>query len=318
LRCARCGLEAVFRRAYSGEALCQSHFLGSMERRVYTTVKRHRMLTPTDTVAVAVSGGKDSTSLLHMLAKIEGRFPKARLVAITVDEGIRSYREEAVRIAAENCASLGVEHRLVSFPGLYGFTLDSIVEKAQARGSELTPCSYCGVLRRKALNRLAAAIGATKLATAHNLDDIVQTIVLNLFHGDLWRLSRIEPCTSTPEEGFVPRIKPLYETPENEVALYAFMRGIEFQAAPCPYAGSSLRTEMRTMVNRMEAEHPGIRFTMLRAFEKLRPALSEAQGGAPSLNPCRSCGDPSVGELCQACQMLEAIGLRQQAKTAAT
>jgi len=302
-------LEAVFRRVYSGESLCRGHFLSSVERRVYATMKRYRMLAPTDSVALAVSGGKDSTSLLHILAKIEKRFPKARLMAITVDEGIKGYRDEAVRIAGENCDKLGVEHRLVSFVDLYGFPLDSIVEKAEAASSKLTPCSYCGVLRRKALNRGAVALGATKLATAHNLDDIVQTVILNLFHGDLWRLSRIEPSTRSPEQGFVPRMKPLYDTPENEIALYAYLRGIEFQAAPCPYAGSSLRTEMRAMVNRMEAEHPGIRFTMLRAFEKVRPALSEAQRSS-QLNPCKSCDEPAVGEFCKSCQMLKDIGLR--------
>ncbi|MEM2906228.1 MAG: TIGR00269 family protein [Candidatus Bathyarchaeia archaeon] len=309
MRCLRCGLDAVFRRAYSGEGLCRSHFLNSVESRVYTTVKQHQMLTPTETIALALSGGKDSTSLLHMLVKIERRFPKARLVAVTVDEGIKGYRDEAVRIAAENCAKLGVEHRLVSFLQLYGFTLDSIVEKARARGSRLTPCTYCGVLRRKALNREAAAVGATKLATAHNLDDMVQTVVLNLFHGDLWRLSRVEPVTSSPEEGFVPRIKPLYEMPENEVALYAYLRDIEFQRSPCPYAGSSLRTEMRAIVNRMEAEHPGVKFTLLRTFEKVRPAIAEAQERAPRLNACKGCGDPTIAELCMPCQMLAEIGL---------
>lgn len=265
------------------------------------------MLTRTDSVVVAVSGGKDSTSLLHMLARTEGKFPKVRLTALTVDEGIEGYREEAVRIAAENSHKLGVEHRRASFLDLYGHTLDEIVENAKSTRSRLTPCSFCGVLRRKALNREAKAVGATKLATAHNLDDVVDTVSLNLFHGDLWRLSRVEPATSRLEQGFIPRIKPLYQTPEREVALYAYLRGIEFQAAPCPYAGSSLRTEMRRLINLMEAEHPGIRFTALRTFEKIKPAISTQASIA--LNPCKSCGDPAVDQLCKPCQMLKGIGL---------
>jgi len=159
-----------------------------------------------------------------MIAKLGARFSRFELVAITVDEGIKGYRDESIRIARECCSQLGVEHTIVSFEDLYGYTLDEI--RGSLRRDEAGPgtCSYCGVLRRKALNSTAKAVKADKLVTAHSLDDEVQTIMLNVLHGDILRLPRIAPGVGREIPGLVPRVKPLREIPEEEIALYAFLR----------------------------------------------------------------------------------------------
>jgi len=188
--------EAFYFRPYSGEKLCRKCFAESIETKVRATIAKYKMLEFDSKIAVAVSGGKDSVSLLHILAKIvEKDYPKASLTAITVDEGIRGYRDEALKIARKNCQELGVEHHVISFKELYGFTLDEIVKrlKQKKEKTELTPCAYCGVMRRKALNFLARKVGADKLATAHTLDDETQTILLNIFHGDILRIAREKP-----------------------------------------------------------------------------------------------------------------------------
>jgi len=308
LKCMKCGVEAVFQRLYSGEALCRNHYLRSVEQRVYTAIKSRRMLTPTDTTAVALSGGKDSTALLHILHGLEKRFPKAKLAAVTVDEGIKGYRREALAIARENCARLGVEHAVVSFKEFYGLSLDAVVRRVRKLKSGLTPCAYCGVLRRKALNHAAKRLNASKLATAHNLDDFVQTLLLNIFHGDIYRLARTEPVTTESGGRFVVRIKPLYEVPEAETALYAYLQGIKFQSTPCPYAGTALRSDLRVIVNGMESKHPGIKYTILRTFEKVIPAIKE-ETKCVELRTCGNCGDPSIGNLCKPCEMLQQINV---------
>jgi len=306
--CTLCGRnDAVFGRSYSGENLCGRCFCRTIENRVRKTISKYEMLGQKDKFMVAVSGGKDSVTLLHILSKIEKAFPKVAFCAGTVDEGIRDYRDEALRIAKRNCRKLGVEHMVTSFKQLFGYELDEIVALLRKRGERgLTPCSYCGVLRRKAINMLARDAGVDKLITAHSLDDETQTMLLNVVHGDPMRIARSKPVLDVIHPKFVQRVKPLCMVPEKEVAFYAYLKGIEFQCIDCPYAQTALRNDIRTMLNRMEHKHAGTLFTVFRSMEKIRPAL-EAYVEDVKLNDCKLCGEPTVGDLCRACEMLQEL-----------
>ena len=299
--------EAVFMRRYSGEKLCGRCFCKSIENKVRGTISKYEMFEPKDKIMVAVSGGKDSVTLLHILTKIEKAFPDAALSAVTVDEGIKGYRDEALKVAKKNCQKLGVEHVVTSFKEMYGYTLDEIVNMIQERKEKgLTPCSYCGVLRRRALNTAAQEAGVDKLATAHSLDDETQTMLLNIIHGDALRIARAKPVLKVIHPKLVQRVKPVCEVPEKEIAFYAYLRRIEFQSIPCPYAQTALRNDIRTMLNRMEEKHAGTKFTVFRSVERIRPAL-EAMAEEAKLQNCRKCGEPTVGELCKPCQMLQEL-----------
>lgn len=258
------------------------------------------MLRFDDHIAVAVSGGKDSLTLLKILRKTERRFPKARLTAITVDEGIRGYRAEAVSLAKRYCKELEVDHIVVSFHNLFGTTLDRLVRSKK----QLSPCSYCGVLRRRAIHIAAKKAEANKIATAHNLDDEVQTMLLNIFHGDAKRIARVEPVLIDPADRFLERIKPMCEIPENEVALYAHLAGVEFQTCPCPYLGTALRNDVREILNRVEQKHPGTKFTIFRSMERIRDYLKAAMPPT-ELKNCRRCGEPTTHAICEVCKTLD-------------
>jgi uncharacterized protein (TIGR00269 family) len=299
--------EAFFFRQYSGERLCRKCFSASIEAKVRSTITRYHMLKFDDHLAVAVSGGKDSLSILHILAKLRKYRPKTTLTAVTVDEGIKGYRDEALTIAADQCKKLEVPHHIVSFKSLYGFTLDEIVAKAQEKGQkELTPCAYCGVLRRRAINVGAREVKATKIATGHTLDDEAQTILMNILRGDIARLAKEKPVTSEVHPLFVQKIKPFCEIPEKESALYAYVKKIDFQDTPCPYASEALRNDIRGMLNRMEEKHTGTKFTVARAIEKLRPAIEE-NAKKEDFETCKECGEPSAAELCKTCEMLRQV-----------
>jgi uncharacterized protein (TIGR00269 family) len=308
--CTICGRnDAVFGRSYSGENLCARCFCRTIEDRVRRTISKYEMLGQKDRIMVAVSGGKDSVTLLHILAKIEKAFPDVVLCAGTVDEGIWNYRDEALKIAERNCRKLGVDHVVLSFKELFGYKLDEIVELIRRRGENgLTPCSYCGVLRRKALNTLAREAGVDKLVIAHSLDDETQTMLLNVVHGDPMRIARSKPVLDVVHPKLVQRVKPLCMVPEKEVVLYAYLKGIEFQSITCPYAQTALRNDIRTMLNRMEHKHSGTLFTVFNSIEKIRPAL-EAFAEEVKLQDCKLCGEPTVGDLCRACQMLQELGV---------
>lgn len=291
---------AFYRREYEGVSLCKSCFKDSVERKVRRTLSRWKMLRPNDHVAVAVSGGKDSLTLLMILKKLTARFPSTKLTAVTVDEGIAGYREEAVEIASDYCHNLGVDHEVLSFKEVYGYGLDDFLRQKRDR---MTACSYCGVFRRKAINLGARKVGATKIATAHNLDDVLQTYLLNLFQGDVERFVRFNPVLQDPRGQFLTRVKPLCEIPEREVALYGYSEGLRFQTASCPYMTEALRNELRTILNRLEIAHPGILFSSYKAMLRLRDLA--VPGVPPStLKSCGNCGEPTPGEICEACRMV--------------
>ncbi|MCW3981971.1 MAG: TIGR00269 family protein [Candidatus Bathyarchaeota archaeon] len=311
--CTICKLRnAVYARSYSGENLCARCFCRSIEKKVRATVAKHNLLRFDDKIAVAVSGGKDSIALLHIISKLEKSFPKAKLTAITVDEGIDRYRDEALSIATRSCQKLKINHVVASFKELFGYELDELVKRLptlKTKHANLTPCSYCGVLRRRALNLLAMRCGATKLATGHNLDDEAQTVLLNLFHGAPLRITRARPASPESSSGtpFVQRIKPLCEILEKEAALYAYLEGLEFQNKECPYAGEALRNDMRFMLNRLEEKHPGMKYTVYHSGQKLRIPSGESVEWA-DLKTCKVCGEPAMATLCQPCKMLQMLG----------
>jgi uncharacterized protein (TIGR00269 family) len=306
-KCSACKRRApFFHRVYSGERLCKRCFAESIEEKVRATIAKYKMLDYNDHVAVAVSGGKDSISLLQVLAKMERKYPRATLVAVTVDEGIKGYRDEAMEIAQSNCKKLGIKHHSVSFKQLYGYTLDEIVKRIHEKANQLTPCAFCGVLRRKALNIAAMDVKANKIATGHTLDDEVQTSLLNIFHGDIPKLAVEKPVTDQVHPRLIQKVKPFCEVPERESALYAYVKGVSFQSTPCPYAGEAMRNDIRNLVNRIEERHAGAKFTVFKSIEKLRPAIATlAEKG--EFKECKECGEPSAGELCMACQLLKQI-----------
>jgi uncharacterized protein (TIGR00269 family) len=305
-KCSACKRKGAFlNRTYSGERLCKKCFAESVEDKVRATISKYRMLSFNDRVAIAVSGGKDSISLLQILAKMERKYPRASLVAVTVDEGICGYRDEALKIAEENCKLLEIEHHMVSFKHLFGFTLDEIVQRIRTRNNELTPCAFCGVLRRKALNVAALEVKANKIATGHTLDDEVQTSLLNIFHGDIAKLSAEKPITDTIHPKLVQKVKPFCEIPERESALYAYVKDINFQSTPCPYAGEAMRNDIRNLLNAIEERHAGTKFTVFKSMEKLRPALKILEKS--EFQECKECGDPAAGNLCMACQLLKQV-----------
>ncbi len=295
--CSKChDRPSVYHRPYSGERLCPSCFKASLRERVQGVINRFDMLDHNSRVAVGVSGGKDSLTLLHILKEIEDDTHGSELIAVTVDEGITGYRDEALGIVERSCKSMDVEWRLVSFRDLFGSTMDEIAKRDRSLGA----CSFCGVLRRRALNEAAKQVDADRLATGHTLDDMAQSALLNLLRGDIGKMASLNPGGYT-SPGFIRRIKPLCEVPERETTLYAYMQGFELQSTACPYAGEAMRGDARTFLADMEARRPGTLFTTYNTALKLIPVATTTE----AMKTCRICGEPSVGETCRVCQLIE-------------
>ena len=287
---------------YSGAHLCTAHFEAYVERRVKQEVRRQLPLRGEPTkIAVGLSGGKDSSAALFLLANSLSRRRDVSIEAITVDEGIAGYRPPSLAIARDLCAQLGVPHHVISYRETAGFEMDRIVQVDSAA----IPCSYCGVFRRHALNAKALEIGADYLATGLNLDDTAESILMNVARGDVERLARLGPHERV-QPGLVPRLQPLRRIPEIEVYLYAYLRKIPFHDANCPYAERAQRGRFKEIVHGLEAESPGTRHAIVRGYEALRPVLHAAWPPAV-LHACSRCGAPTVNEVCKACAMRERL-----------
>lgn len=271
-----------------------------MERRVADTIQTRRMILPGDRVAVALSGGKDSSALLFLLFKLLPAWRDAELVAVTIDEGIAGYRGATVRAAEDLSRCLGIEHHCISFPELFGDSLDVLLKDRETQA-----CSICGILRRKALVIGAQSAFATKIATGHNLDDEAQSVLMNVFRGDLPRLIRNSGIDSSGK--FIPRIKPLSQISEKEIATYLILKNAWNELPECPYTRYALRREVRSMISAFEYKHPGTMLNLMESKARIEHSCAEPAIFAP-LRSCRICGDPSSGELCQVCLLLQSLG----------
>lgn len=297
--CTKCRIApSVYYRPYSGERLCAACFNDSLFEKVKKTVSKYNMFEYDSRIAVGVSGGKDSLAMLRLLHELERDRPYAELVAVCVDEGIKGYRDEALSLAEKNCRKLGVEMHTVGFRELFGETMDEIA----ARERELGTCSYCGVFRRRALDEAAKSVDADRLATGHNLDDMAQSVLLNVLRGDVMRIDSFHPGGQSLE-GFVRRVKPLCEVPERETTFYAYINGLEFQSLPCPYAEEAMRSDVRRFLNRMEVKRPGTKFIVYQTGLKIR-----GRGDGGVVGRCRICGSPSRGDLCRVCELSGRMG----------
>lgn len=298
--CDKCSAEPVILVRYSGARLCKRHFCEFVEKRVKHELRRQMDISGSERLAVGVSGGKDSTVTMFLLKSILGDRRDLELCAVTVDEGIEGYRPPAIPIVAENCRRLDMEHIVVSFDELYGVTMDEV---AAARRS-LSTCSFCGVMRRSALNKAARGWEANRLATGLNLDDTAQSIMMNFARGDVERLARLGPHRKL-QEGLVPRIQPLRTIPENEVALYALIKQMRYHDLECPYAKEALRNDYRAVVAQLEDRYPGTRHAVLKSHKEMLDALAKAYPQA-ELTRCE-CGEPTISGRCKVCQLIAAI-----------
>ena len=301
--CDKCQKPSVVLIRYSGAHLCRGHFSDFVERRVRHEIRQQMELTGGERIAIAVSGGKDSTVALHLVHKILGERRNLDIAAVTVDEGIKGYRASSLPIVREQCKRLGVEHLTASFEDLFKITMD----KVAAASRDISVCSYCGVLRRAAMNRTARGWNATHLATGLNLDDSAQSILMNIARGDVERLARLGPHRRRVE-GLVPRIQPLRSIPESETTLYAIVNELKFHDLECPYAPEALRNSYRSVVAQLEDDYPGTRHAILRSYDGLLPVL-ESQYPNSSLRRCE-CGEPTAGTKCKACELVEDLRTR--------
>jgi len=296
MKCDKCENTAVYSRKYSGENLCSECFSNSILRKAAKTISKYKMIKNNELVCVGVSGGKDSLVLLDILNKMS-KTHNFRIFAVTVDEGIPGYRDEALKIVENFCTQLKIEHKIFSYKKLFDLTLEESLELRDDH--KFSSCSICGTFRRRALDHAAKVVNADTIATGHNLDDMLQTFLINILSGDTKKIGWMDPDTSSKK---VRKIKPLSEIYESEIVFYAFTNNLPFQTEPCPHMNEGIRTEIREFLNSLELNHDGIKNNMYKTVLKISQFTKKTND--IEKRACLVCGNQCTGRICSVCNML--------------
>src|SRR3989344_3313897 len=186
----------------SGERLCKTHFTGYFESKVFNTIRKFDLIGKEENLGVALSGGKDSLSVLNILNKLSIQNPKIKINAIAIDEGVAGYRDKTLEKAREFCNKNNIDLHIFSYKEEFGLTLDEMLKILKVK-----PCTICGIFRRYLLNKKSKELKLTKLATGHNLDDECQSILMNQMKNNIRASARLGPKVGLiQDEKFVQRI----------------------------------------------------------------------------------------------------------------
>jgi tRNA(Ile)-lysidine synthase TilS/MesJ len=244
----------------------------NVERMVSETIGEYGLISEGDKVIVALSGGKDSTSILYILKEL-GYDVHGLMIDLYLGEWSDVHRENMVRF----CGEMGVPLTVVDLKEELGQGI-CFIKAVLKKRKGLTGCAVCGVVKRWVLNKWARKLGGDKLVTGHNLDDEAQNVLMNYLKGNVALGVRSAPMTGEGNVGgFVQRVKPLFFVPESK----------------CPCAFGTYRVETRDWMSGLSDRE---KLKIVEGFMGL-----DLKVDGKELRGCVECGEPSSGEVCNFC-----------------
>ncbi|KAJ3156804.1 nucleotidyltransferase [Geranomyces michiganensis] len=307
--CALCNTErAVLKRPKTAQQICRTCFYEVFETEIHNTILDAKLFARGDRVAIAASGGKDSTVLAHVMTTLNERYDYGLdLCLLSVDEGITGYRDDSLETVKRNETQYKIPLKIVSYEELYGWSMDAIVKEIGMKNN----CTFCGVFRRQALDRGAALLKVDHIVTGHNADDIAETVLMNIFRGDISRLQR---CTAirTATDETIPRSKPFKYTYEKEIVMYAYFKKLDYFSTECIYSPNAYRGYARAFLKDLEAVRPSAIMDIIHSGEAWQSKVEvkiNAVGtdGKVTVGTCERCGYMSSQKTCKACVLLEGL-----------
>lgn len=222
--------------------------------RARQAMEQYHMIEAGDTVAVGVSSGKDSLTLLLALSRLRRFYPVPfSLVAVTLDMGIEGEEHEET---AAFCAAEDIPYHVIK-TDIYKIVFEEKKEK--------NPCALCSRLRRRLLCDAAVSLGAGKLALGHHMDDAAETALMNLIFGGEWRC--FSPVTEYADCG-ITVIRPLVLTPEKEIRATAADYGLPVKKSLCPEDHNTERENIKALLCDLEFRYPGVKHRIIGALKK--------------------------------------------------
>lgn len=272
------------------------------ERKVLRTIKKYKLATKKDRVLVALSGGKDSTTVLYILRKY-GFDVSGLMIDLKLGKWSEKHKENMIKF----CKKLNIPLHIVDLRKELGSGICFIKQVIKEK-KNLSGCTVCGVIKKWILNKWAKKLKATKLATGHNLDDEAQTVLMNFLKGNLHLGAGSKPATGIKQENqkkFVQRIKPLFFMPEEEIRRYSEKMRFPVLYEKCPCAFETYRTETREWMRDLNLSSKE-KLEIVNGFQKLIPKLEKGKEKR-DLRECKICGEPSSHEVCNACGILRCV-----------
>ena len=267
---------AVILRPKNHDKLCKICFLAVFEAEIHTTITASSLFQRGERIAIGASGGKDSTVLASVLKTLNERYDYGlNLVLLSIDEGIKGYRDDSLETVKRNALQYDMPLEIVGYEELYGWTMDQVVSQIGKKGN----CTYCGVFRRQALDRGAAKLGIKHVVTGHNADDIAETVMMNLLRGDLPRLARATSIVTESAASDIKRSKPLKYAYEKEIVLYAHHKRLDYFSTECIYSPEAFRGSARALIKNLERIRPSAILDVVKSGEDMAKLVpSEVTG----------------------------------------
>ena len=214
----------------------------------------YQMIEPGDRVAVGVSAGKDSLTLLCAMAELRRFYPVPfELVAVTIDMGFEGADFSAIEAL---CRELDVPYHVIPTE------ISKIIFDVR---KEKNPCSLCAKMRRGALHNAAKELGCNVVALGHHFDDAVETFMLNLFFEG--RIGCFSPVTYLSRVG-LKLIRPMLYMPEKDVRYFARKAELPVVKSTCPADGNTQREEMKQLLAELDRKHDGLRYRIFGAMQR--------------------------------------------------
>jgi uncharacterized protein (TIGR00269 family) len=294
MKCRRCRAAAVIDVRRHNAAFCGECFLHHCREQVRRAIDDFDMLRPGERVLVAVSGGKDSLGLWHLLQTL-GYDADGMYIGL----GIGDYSDTSGQYAHDFAQQFGWKLHHVDLPGDYGFDVPD-----GSRAAKRAPCSACGLSKRHLFNTIALEHGYDVVATGHNLDDEAAVLFGNVLRWETEYLGRQHPVLPGGN-GFAKKVKPLVRLGEREMAAYCVLAGIDYIVEECPMAAGNRHLGYKEALNAIEERSPGSKAAFVfgffeRAHERFAGDAREEQA---ALQPCTVCGAPTPGDVCAFCRL---------------
>lgn len=277
-------------------------YLKKIENKVQKTIDKYSLLSKEDKILVACSGGKDSTTILHILHKLG-----YNVEAFTIDLLIGQWSEKNLKNIQTYCNKHNIKLHIVNIREELGGSICYLRSQIQEEHN-LSNCIICGIFKRWLMNKKARQLKADKLVLGQNLDDVAETVIMNYLKGNPKLSIGLGPNSGVvKDKKFVPRVKPLYFISNKETKKYSQIMNFPVLYKPCPCSTAVFRRKVREQLNQLEKENPHIKKNIVHNFIEMLPTLQKAYKPKGEINYCQECGEPCRNKICKACSLINKI-----------